>query len=482
MPSIRELREVCQKASNAPSLASQTLYGRLNRVWSIYLTWIFIRLPFTPNQITTFGTIVFLVGACMFLFHERWANVTGVFLFMLSYALDAVDGELARWRKQPSKFDMGGVYVEPVSHDVQYGWMFLPIALGVYFETGSPWAFVAGFAATSGKLLFRLLEFRFMSFRRYSDEVRGTVYGWVTKQATPKSISYAVFRNLFVTTGMIPWLLLASFLNRVDVWLYFYGIGLFALYIALFLRNAKRVMDLSKKAQAVGASKPLFRPKAVVFDFDGTLVDTMQKYGDIAADVMVEYFGSDRAWARQKYFETSGVPFIQQLGTLFPGDAKAKDASEAFEHRKNQYVETYHVPEETRQVVAALRGRGIDVAVSSNNFEASLERFVARAGLSFSHVMGYRDGFRKGEQHLRHMQSRSGAKPEEVLFVGDSLHDAAVALQNGVSFVARVGTFSRATWQEKYPHVVAIEGLSELLALVDAMPAAPPAPDAAQYA
>lgn len=481
MTSIRELRAVCQKASNAPSLASQTMYGRLNRVWSIYLTWIFIRLPFTPNQITIFGTALFLVGAGMFLFHTRLTNVIGVFLFMLSYALDAVDGELARWRKLPSRFDMGGVYVEPVSHDVQYGWMFLPIALGVYLQTGSPWAFVAGFAATVSKLSFRLLEFRFMSFRRYADEVRGTVYGWVTKQATPKTVSYAIFRNLFVTTGMIPWLLLASFLNRVDVWLYFYGISLTALYVALFLRNAKRVTELSKQAQAARASRPIFRPKAIVFDFDGTLVDTMQKYGDIAADVMVEYFGSDHAWARQKYFETSGVPFIQQLGTLFPGNSKTKDAAEAYEHRKNQYVETYQVPESTKQVVNDLRERGFAVAVSSNNFEASLERFVARSGLSFSHIMGYRDGFRKGEQHLRHMQTRSGAAPEEVLFVGDSLHDAAVAQQNGVSFVARAGTFDKAVWQNAYPHVVVITDLAELLALVDAMPAPPSATTGLSY-
>ena len=466
MPSIRELRDICQNSSQAPSWRSQTFYGRLNRFWAIYLTWIFIRLPFTPNQITIAGTAVFLAGAACFLGGTRAWNLAGILLIMFSYALDAVDGELARYRKLPSKFDMGGVYVEPVSHDVQYGWMFLPIALGVFFKTGSPWAFVAGFAATSGKLLFRLLEFRYDAFRRYADETRGTVYGWVTKRSTPSSFLYLLYRNTAVTTGTIPLLLVASIVDRVDLFLYGYGAFLFALWLALFFRNARRVNATSAAAQSARTARAIFQPKAVLFDFDGTLVDTMGRYADIAAEVMAEHFAADRAWAREKYIETSGVPFVQQLGTIFPGDPRIPNAAAAFEHHKNQFLETFPMPEETLAVLAELRNRGIAIGVSSNNFQASVDRFIERARLPFSCVMGYREGFRKGEQHLRHFQEKSGVRPPDMLLVGDSLHDAAIALENGIGFVAKEGTFNRKVWNERYPHVVVIGELRELLPLV----------------
>ncbi len=486
MPTIKELREVCQNSTQAPSWASQTVFGKLNRRWAIYLTWIFVHLPFTPNQVTAAGTVVYLLGAACFLGGTRGWNLAGVGLIIFSFMLDAVDGELARWRAHVSgqkgkRFDMGGVFVEPVSHDVQYGWFFLPITLGVFWRTGSDWAIVAGMAATAGKLLFRLLEFRTDAFRRYADETRGTVYGWATKKSTPKTAAYGIYRNLFVGTGMIPPLLVASVVDRVDVFLYAYGVLFFAAWAALMVRNSRRVLDASKRHGA-GRVRALFRPKTIVFDFDGTLVDTMGEYADIAAAVMVEYYGADRSWAREKYMETSGVPFLQQLGVIYPGDDRNPQASEAFEHRKNVFFETFHVPDGTRRLVADLRARGYAVGVSSNNFQASLDRFVERERLSFSLVMGFREGFRKGEQHLRHAMEKTGCAMEEILLVGDSFHDAAVAAGNGIGFVARVGTFSVEAWKDKYPHVVAIGDLQELPPLLEAAgtedaPSAPPAPE-----
>src|ERR1700742_4647011 len=66
---------------------------------------------------------------------------------------------------------------------------------------------------------------------------------------------------------------------------------------------------------------PLPAPRAVLFDLDGTLIDTMQVFADVAADVMVRHHALDRTAARTAYLATSGIPFFQQLEKIVPGDA-----------------------------------------------------------------------------------------------------------------------------------------------------------------
>lgn len=227
---------------------SQSIMGKFNRVFSIYLTWIFIHLPFTPNQITIFGTALYLLGAGLFLKHEFAWNLAGVLLIILSFLVDAVDGELARYRKMVEGGGVGGVYVEPVSHDVQYGWVFLPIALGQYWETSSILPMIFGFAATSGKLLFRLLEFRYNTLTRFWAERKGQTYGLSQSvQRTPKTIQYFIFRNFFTGTGMTMMLLIATLLGQVDWWLYLYGTSFFLLWCLLQLKQVKKIRKILRE-------------------------------------------------------------------------------------------------------------------------------------------------------------------------------------------------------------------------------------------
>lgn len=253
MPSIKELRQICQSSPESPSLMSQSIMGRFNRVFSIYLAWIFIHLPFTPNQITVFGTALYLLGAGLFLKHEFAWNLAGVILIIISFLVDAVDGELARYRKMVGGGGVGGVYVEPVSHDVQYGWVFLPISLGAYYGTGSVYPLIFGFAATSGKLLFRLLEFRYNTLTRFWAEQRGATYGLTeAPQKTPKTVQYFIFRNFFTGTGMTMMLLIATLFRRVDWWLYFYGASFFLLWCALQIKQIQKIRRHLKGNRSVG--------------------------------------------------------------------------------------------------------------------------------------------------------------------------------------------------------------------------------------
>ncbi|MCG2694403.1 CDP-alcohol phosphatidyltransferase family protein [Candidatus Parcubacteria bacterium] len=243
MIGIKELRKICQKSEYAPSWRTQSLEGRINRIFSIYLTWIFIHTPITPNKITAIGTIFYLSGAFLFIFNKYNLHIAGLLLMFVSFILDASDGEVARYRKYKGA-GIGGAYVEPVSHDIMYSFFFLPIGVGVSLAIGNLLPIIAAFVATVSKLLFRLAELRYDFLERVLTEARGEIFKYSKGGETPKSLSYFVYRNFFTGTGMFLFLVVAVFIEHIDWFLYFYAVSFFFFWCYKMFRQFKRIKKL----------------------------------------------------------------------------------------------------------------------------------------------------------------------------------------------------------------------------------------------
>jgi len=206
-------------------------------------------------------------------------------------------------------------------------------------------------------------------------------------------------------------------------------------------------------------------PRAMVFDFDGTIVDSMNAFADIAAQVMPKRHEIDSPTARRRYLETSGIPFFQQLEVLFPGDPANAKTAEEFERLKLEgYFDEPLFPD-ARETVSALRGMGINVAVSSNNFQHLVDTFVRSKEIPFDIVLGFSEGFAKGADHFRHIEEELGIARRAITFVGDSIKDGERAKGYGVEFIAKEGIFSREEFQREFPGVKVISKLSELTEL-----------------
>lgn len=253
MPSIKELRAICQNSKEAPSWRTQSLEGKFNRIFSIYLTWALThsRIPVTAVNIS--GALLYLAGAFLFIFNNYRLQIVGLFLIFLSFVFDAADGELARYRKLP-KEDMavGGAYIEPVSHDIMYSFFFFPIGLGAMFATGSLVPLVASFIATVSKLLFRLAELRFDSLVLLLNKQKEEGQKYIQSTETPATTVYFIYRNFFTGTGMFFLLIFAVPLRHVDYFLYFYATIFFLLWCYKMMRLNKKI----KKAK-VSAKNPL---------------------------------------------------------------------------------------------------------------------------------------------------------------------------------------------------------------------------------
>jgi phosphoglycolate phosphatase-like HAD superfamily hydrolase len=212
----------------------------------------------------------------------------------------------------------------------------------------------------------------------------------------------------------------------------------------------------------VPALAPLPLPRVLLCDLDGTLIDSMPTLADLATEVMESTYGTPRMLARELYLATCGLPFVKQLEEIYPGDPRNAGASELFEGRKPARCDLIRMPADTRRALERLRGMGVRVAVSSNNGTSNVQTFARNAGFSFDLVLGFGGGLAKGRPHLDATSRAFGVDRQEMLFVGDSLHDGEIAEREGIPFVGLATTFSPERFMLRFPHVPVIRRFASL--------------------
>lgn len=185
---------------------------------------------------------------------------------------------------------------------------------------------------------------------------------------------------------------------------------------------------------------------AVLFDLDGTLVDSL---GDIAAalDAVLLELGHP-THTREAYRRFVGEGARELVRRALPAVLDPREASRQLDDALARYKARYraHLVDETRpyegilELIAALRARGVLLAVVTNKpHDAALE-VVERlfAPRTFEVVLGQKDG-------VPHKPDPSGplsilraleVAPAHALFVGDSETDVRTAKNAGLRAVA----------------------------------------------
>lgn len=242
--STKELREICQYSSAARARESKV--GLFSRIFSIYLTRLFLYTDITPPQINATSVTTFFIGTAFFLFNDFWLNIIGVLIIFLSIILDGCDGEVARFKKIAD--NIGALYVEPTGHDIQYGLGFLIIAWGLYLNGFPAYFLMLGALASVAKLLYRLLEKNYwMSVQRNitHEEVVKIKKSYSKKSAMVRLVYWAN-KNFFSSTGVFLVLFIASLAYRIDLFIWFFAIGYVLLWVALFLKQLYQISKIRK--------------------------------------------------------------------------------------------------------------------------------------------------------------------------------------------------------------------------------------------
>jgi hypothetical protein len=117
MATIKEMRDVCQQrrpdAKGRMVWAGHWFNRLVTRWFSIYVTWVFVKLNISANTVSVLMIVSGLAGFALSIPHLLWLNIIGALLLFLGEVLDCCDGEVARWTKRSS---LKGVYLDLINH------------------------------------------------------------------------------------------------------------------------------------------------------------------------------------------------------------------------------------------------------------------------------------------------------------------------------------------------------------------------------
>lgn len=175
--------------------------------------------------------------------------------------------------------------------------------------------------------------------------------------------------------------------------------------------------------------------KAVIFDFDGTLVDSLQVILDAYNEVAPLYGGKivskhDVLYLRQQDVRAirtwTGLTGLQFLRVFFAVRRKLRERMGEVQWHGGMW-----------EVLRELRGQGMILGILTSNARvnalAFLERFTATDLFSFVTSL---HGFFGKERTLEGILKKYDLQPDELIYVGDELRDVAAAKAAGVKSVA----------------------------------------------
>lgn len=177
--------------------------------------------------------------------------------------------------------------------------------------------------------------------------------------------------------------------------------------------------------------------KAVLFDLDGTLADTLT---DLATSVnhALSHFGfPTHETEKYKYFVGNGMSVL--VTRVLPEDKRDKKThaevkTEFLSHYAKHYADNTRVYSGLPEVVSTLKEKGIKVAVVTNKAHAAAIDVVKKLYPdTFDIVLGQKEGVptKPAPDMPLEVMRQLGVKPEECAFVGDSGPDAATGVNCG---------------------------------------------------
>ena len=184
--------------------------------------------------------------------------------------------------------------------------------------------------------------------------------------------------------------------------------------------------------------------KVVIFDLDGTLLDTLADLGEA-----VNYALRRRGLPlhdREKYRRMVGHGIRNLVTQALPETKQEADAliDACLADFKKYY--TAHIDVHTRpyegmpELLRELCDHGIALAVASNKFQAGTETLIHEffPDIPFACILGNREGYplKPDPEIVQEVLRKTGLPPEAAVLVGDSPTDMKTARNGGIRGIA----------------------------------------------
>lgn len=180
--------------------------------------------------------------------------------------------------------------------------------------------------------------------------------------------------------------------------------------------------------------------KLVIFDLDGTLIDTIADLGTAVNHALSLHGLPLHTIEEYKYMVGNGVRNL--VWRAMPSDLKEDNA--LLDALLADFLKYYqaHITDHSRpydgipQLLSALQDEGVMMAVASNKFIAGTQALIDRCfpGIRFVSVLGGREGvpLKPDPRVVAEIIRTAGVTVEETVMVGDSATDTATAANGGI--------------------------------------------------
>ncbi len=231
-----------RKTSEYDNASARYVFTPLSRALSLLV----VRLPVTPNQITIFWGLLMIVSSILLMTGDRVLSTIGGIGWIIAYALDYTDGDIARYKDMRSR---RGGFQDRVNHRTTYPLLMFCAGFGVWHIGGyglldipiDPVAYlILGFTAGLGMVMIVDLGANYNSccpeaaleYDKGSAAVEGKHFGDQRLFRVIMNLNPLTFTNMKI---LLP---IFAALGLMNVFVIFYGIfypmAAFARYVMLY--------------------------------------------------------------------------------------------------------------------------------------------------------------------------------------------------------------------------------------------------------
>ncbi len=174
--------------------------------------------------------------------------------------------------------------------------------------------------------------------------------------------------------------------------------------------------------------------KLIVFDLDGTLINSLEDLADSANHVLTEHGFPTHPVDAYRYFVGDGVRKL--IERILPAEQRN---NAQIEHCKAEFVDYYkiHMEDKTSvyegitELLKALKAHGLKIAVATNKVHSAVAPLMAKyfPGIQFDSLIGQREGIpvKPAPQIMYDILKETDCSASEALHVGDTATDMQLA-------------------------------------------------------
>jgi len=180
--------------------------------------------------------------------------------------------------------------------------------------------------------------------------------------------------------------------------------------------------------------------KTVIFDLDGTLLDTLEDLTDAVNHALSKFQMPKRDISEVRRFVGNGIRML--MVRAVPGGEKNPDFEAVFAEFRRYY--DIHCNDKTKPyegilgLLDALRKKNIQTAIVSNKVDSAVQTLNRRYFPQIEVAVGDREGLQRkpAPDSVLMAMSAYHAKREETVYVGDSEVDIETAKNAGIKCVS----------------------------------------------